>query len=127
MAEGQASAVAPLTMAQRMLEGSHGVVRDEKAAVTILEALAKGGDGEAMWVLGVCCEYGMGTEKDTKRACELYKGSAKKGSKHGRMLATKIVNRNGRGNEVMFAGGGSTFARRNSGEKSLTKVTVLWR
>ena len=55
-----------------MLEGSHRMARDADAAVALLEEKVKDGDAEAMWMLGVCCEFGMGMEQDVERAEQLY-------------------------------------------------------
>ena len=62
--------------AQWMLEGSHKMTRDADAAVALLETKVKNGDAEAMWMLGVCCEFGMGTKQDVERAEQLYKRGA---------------------------------------------------
>ena len=64
----------------------HGVARDEERAVTYLEHRAYEGDSEAMWVLGLCYEYGMGTRKNRDEASELYERSAKKRNKAGKFL-----------------------------------------
>ena len=36
-----------------------------------------------MWMLGVCNEYGIGTEQDIKRAKDLYKQSREGGNEIG--------------------------------------------
>ena len=56
-----------------MLEGSHGMARDADAAMALLEEKVKDGDAKSMWMLGVCCEFGMGTKQDVDRAEQLYK------------------------------------------------------
>ena len=83
--------------ARWMLEGSHGMVRDAEAAAALLEKKVKDGDTEAMWMLGVCCEYGMGTEQDVDRAEQLYKRGAAQGNATAKLLTDKLKNRNGRG------------------------------
>ena len=57
------------------LSGHGGAVKDEVGAVVLLEERVKEGDAEAMWMLGECNEFGIGTEQDIKRAEELYKQS----------------------------------------------------
>ena len=83
--------------ARWMLEGSHGMARDADAAVELLEKKVKDGDTEAMWMLGVCCEFGMGTEQDVERAEQLYKRGAEQGNATAKLLTSKLKNRNGRG------------------------------
>ena len=83
--------------ARWMLEGSHGMARDADAAVELLEEKVKDGKAEAMWMLGVCCEFGMGTEQDVKRAEQLYKRGAEQGNATAKLLTDKLKNKNGRG------------------------------
>ena len=78
--------------AQKMLENKQA---DE--AVVLLEEQVKCQDSEAMWMLGVCCEFGMGIEQDVERAQQLYCASSQQGSATGSLLATKLENQNGRG------------------------------
>ena len=97
--------------ARWMLEGSHGMARDADAAVALLEEKVKDGDTEAMWMLGVCCEFGMGTEQDmlgvccefgmgteqdVERAEQLYQRGAKIDTT-AKLLTDKLKNKNGRG------------------------------
>ena len=83
--------------AQWLLEGSHGMARDANAAVALLEEKVKDGDAKAMWMLGVCCEFGMGTEQDVERAEQLYKRGAWQGNATAKLLTKKLKNWNGRG------------------------------
>ena len=83
--------------ARWMLEGSHGMARDADAAVALLEEKVKDGDAEAMWMLGVCCEFGMGTEQDVDRAEQLYKRGAEQGNATAMLLTDELKNKNGRG------------------------------
>ena len=70
--------------------GGHGSARKNvDEAVHLLEERAKAGDGEAMWMLGLCKEYGIGTKKDLKRAENLYRRSRKTGNRTGEILASK--------------------------------------
>jgi len=58
----------------------------------------KEGDCEAVWMLGLCCEYGMGIEQDVERAEVLYQESCKGGNK---MFLMKNGS-GGRGSGVML-------------------------
>ena len=78
-----------------MLEGSHGMARDADAAVALLEEKVKDRDAEAMWMLGVCCEYGTGMEQDVDRALKLYQRGAKQGNTAAKLLTDKLKNKNG--------------------------------
>ena len=76
--------------AQWLLEGSHGMERDADAAVALLEEQVKDGDAKAMWMLGMCCEYGMGTEQDVDRANQLYIRAAEKRNLTAKLLVGKL-------------------------------------
>ena len=65
------------------LSGLGGCEVDEDGAVALLEERVKDRDGEAMWMLGVCNEYGRGTEQDKERAVRLYKQSRERGNEIG--------------------------------------------
>ena len=64
-----------------------GAEKDEDGAVALLEERVKEGDDEAMWMLGVCNEYGIGTEQDIERAEDLYKQSRDRGNEIGKFFA----------------------------------------
>ena len=83
--------------AQWMLEGSHGMERDADAAVALLEEQVKERDAEAMWMLGVCCEFGMGTGQSVAHAEQLYRRGAAQGTPTAKLLLDKLKNKNGRG------------------------------
>ena len=68
------------------LSGCGGVEVDTDEAVVLLEERAKDRDGEAMWILGLCCEYGIGTERDIGRSKLLYRQSSECGSVVGSIL-----------------------------------------
>ena len=68
------------------LSGVGGVEVDEDEAVVLLEERAKDGDNEAKWMLGLCCEYGMGTEQNIERADLLYQQSSEGGNVVGKFL-----------------------------------------
>ena len=82
-----------------LLTGYGDVKRDEKKAVEILEERVKEKDYEAMWILGICKEYGIGIEEDIEGAEKLYRSSNEGGNEVGKILETKI--KNGRGNGKM--------------------------
>ena len=76
-------------LAWLMLSGLGGADVDEDGAVALLEERVKeGDDGDAMWMLGVCYEYGRGIEQDIEQAETLYKGSSSKGNKIGTFFAS---------------------------------------
>ena len=76
-----------------------GVKIDGEGAVALLEERVKEGDYEAMWMLGLCCEYGIGTEQDIERAEKLYQECWE-----GRNIVGEFLMKNdegGRGTGVM--------------------------
>ena len=99
------------------------MARDAEAAVALLEAKVKDGDAEAMWMLGVCCEFGMGTAQDAKRAEQLYKRGAKQGNETAELLADKLKNKNGRGCTQMDLEG---EAKNKTNKIARIKRTSLW-
>ena len=73
------------------LSGYGDAGRDVDGAVVLLEERVKAGDGEAMWMLGLCKEYGNGTEKDVEGAEKLYGLSKRAGNAIGGFLALKTL------------------------------------
>ena len=73
------------------------MARDADGAVVVLEERTKDRDAQAMWLLGLCCEYGMGTEQDTQRAEQLFQQAAQQGDETAKLLVGKLNNKNGRG------------------------------
>ena len=71
------------------LSGYEGARKDVDEAVALLEERVKAGDEEAMWMLGLCKEYGIGTEQDVAGAYRLYKQSREAGNELGDFLASK--------------------------------------
>ena len=69
-----------------MLSGRGGANADANQAVQILEEQVKCKDAEAMWMLGLCKEYGIGTEEDINAVDELYEQSSKGGSIAGKLF-----------------------------------------
>ena len=58
------------------LTGLGGAEIDKKGAVALLEERVSGSsvsDDEAMWMLALCCQYGIGTERNLSRAKVLYR------------------------------------------------------
>ena len=68
------------------LSGVGGCEIDTNGAVVLLEERVKDKDTEAMWMLGVCNEFGRGCEQDISRAEELYQQSNEGGSEIGEIL-----------------------------------------
>ena len=73
-------------VARYKLSGRGGVEVDADGAVALLEERAKEGDCEARWMLGMCCEYGVGTEQDIERAEKLYREYREGGNAVGDLL-----------------------------------------
>ena len=81
------------------LTGLGGAEVDEESAVALLEERAKAGDSEAKWMLGVCCEYEIGIERDIERAVLLYQQSSEGGNVVGEFLLKN--DKSGRGSGLM--------------------------
>ena len=81
------------------LSGRDGAEIDWSEAVALLEERTKDGDSEAAWMLGVCYEFGMGTEQDLKQAELLYCRSCEAGNDVGQFFASNGCNE--RGSRVM--------------------------
>ena len=64
-------------------------VMDPRELVASLKKGAKAGDGEAMWVLGICEEYGIGTKQNFEKAERLYEQSSNANNKTGKILSQK--------------------------------------
>ena len=76
-------------------------VRDGRVdgSVKMLEERVKEKDGEAMWMLGLCKEYGRGIEQDIEGAVKLYQESKEAGNEIGEILV--IQGGQGRGSGEM--------------------------
>ena len=80
-----------------MLEGRNGMARDADGAVVVLQQqVDEHHDAQAMWLLGLCCEYGMGTEQDTQLAEQLFQQAAQQGDETAKLLV-ELENKKGRG------------------------------
>ena len=77
-----------------LLSGYEGTEIDEDRAVVLLEERVKEKDAEAMWMLGLCYEYGIGCEESIEEAEALYKQCCEGGNVIGKFLID-----NGEGNE----------------------------
>ena len=73
---------------------------DPNEAIALLEERVKADDSKAMWMLGICYEYGVGIDKDTERAELLYRQSSETGNSTGRFL--KLNGLENRGSGVML-------------------------
>ena len=71
------------------LSGLGGAQVDVIGAAKILEERVEEGDCEAKWMLGLCKEYGRGTEQDIEGAEKLYKECAEAGNEIGKILVKK--------------------------------------
>ena len=82
-------------LAWYLLSGCGGAEVDKERAVELLkERVKEEKDGEAMWMLGVCDEYGIGCEQDLEEAEGLYKECSECGNVVGQFFVE-----NGRGNK----------------------------
>ena len=73
-------------LAYLLITGLGGATVNPKDAVTLLEERVKENDAEAMWMLGLCKEYGTGTSLDTDGAMALYTTSSGLGNEMGALL-----------------------------------------
>ena len=79
---------AKVVLAWFMLAGRGGAQKDENGAVALLEECVANGNIEAMWMLGVCCLFGLGMTKDAERGLSLFGKSADSGNIIGSYLKT---------------------------------------
>ena len=83
------------------LSGFGGAEKDKDGAVILLKERVEDKDVEAMWMLGLCYEYGIGCEQDLKRAETLYGQCCDGGNVIGKFLKENGDN-NERGNGIMI-------------------------
>ena len=81
------------------LSGCGGAEVDEDGAVVLLTERVKDQDTDAMWMLGLCFEYGIGCEQDLKEAELLYKRCSNASNKIGMFLA--MNGKDSRGSGIM--------------------------
>ena len=79
-----------------MLSGQGGAQLDPEGAVKMLEERVKEGDLQAMWMLGFCCEYGIGLDQDLERTELLYNQSKDGGNEIGQILANSKKHKRGK-------------------------------
>ena len=91
-------------LAYYKLSGYGGCEIDADEAVVLLVERVKDKDTEAMWLLGLCHEYGMGCEQDLNEAESLYKQSNDDGNEIGKFFVENGKDRRGTG--VMDVEGG---------------------
>ena len=84
-------------LAYYKLSGYGGCDVDVDEAVVILLERVKDKDTDAMWLLGLCYEYGMGCEQDLKEAESLYKQSNDGGNEIGKFFVNNGKNKRGSG------------------------------
>ena len=87
------------------LSGLGGVEIDVEGAVELLEERVMKRDSEAKWMLGLCCEYGIGIEQNSDRARMFYLQSCLEGNAVGEFLKERAEG--GRGSGIMIAAGKS--------------------
>ena len=73
-----------------LLSGLGGAENNEEKAVELLEERVKEKDSEAMWMLGVCCEFGVGMDQDIRRGMKLYLQSGGKKNAVGKSLVKRV-------------------------------------
>ena len=84
-------------LAYYKLSGYGGCDIDVDEAVALLKERVKDKDTEAMWLLGLCYEYGMGCKQDLKEAESLYKQSKDGGNEIGEFFVENGKDRRGTG------------------------------
>ncbi len=77
-------------MAWYKLSGVGGCEVDADDAVVLLEERVKDRDPEAMWMLGVCYEFGLGCEEDCEHAKTLFKQSSDNGNVVGLFFSENL-------------------------------------
>ena len=89
-------------LAYYKLSGYGGCEIDVDEAVVLLTERVKDKDAEAMWMLGLCYEYGMGCEQDLKEADSLYEQSSNDGNKIGEFFVENGKDKRGTGIMIAF-------------------------
>ena len=81
------------------ITGRGGAKIDLPGAVELLKDRVDCRDGEAMWILGLCYEFGLGCEKDITEAENLYTRSSQRHNPVGELLS--ICGKTKRGTGLM--------------------------
>jgi len=68
------------------LSGIGGAEVDEDGAMKLLKERVNEGDTDAMWILGMCNEYGIWIGKNVETAKSLYEQSSEGGNNIGTLL-----------------------------------------
>ncbi len=84
-------------LAYYKLTGIGGVEIDVDEAVALLKEQVEDKDSEAMWMLGLCYEYGMGVEQDLEEAERLYKQCCDDGNVIGEFFVNNGKDKRGTG------------------------------
>ena len=74
-------------LARFKLSGLGGAEVDKDGAVALLKKCVKDKGSDAVWMLGLCYEYGMGCEQDVEEAEKFYKRSSDGGNAIGDFFA----------------------------------------
>ena len=92
---------AKIKLAWYKLSGCGGCEIDVDGAVALLKERVKDKDTDAMWMLGLCNEFGMGCEQDIEEAQRLYKQCKDGGNVIGQFFVKFGEDKRGTG--IMFA------------------------
>ena len=92
---------AKLDLAMCLFRANEG---HEEKAVKLLEYCAEAGDMDAMWMLGLCLEYGIGVENDDDNAKSLYDSSSRMGCQIGNILKKNNSTYGPRNGVIEFSG-----------------------
>jgi len=85
------------------LSGFGGCDVNVDEAITLLKKRVEEKDTDAMWILGLCYEFGKGCKQDLQEAVSLYKQSSDGGNEKGRLIYMNDIG--GRGTGVMIMRG----------------------
>ena len=96
---------------------------DVKKAIALLEECVSETDGKAMWMLGLCHEYGIGMKPDFDKAKALYYQSSRRGDSFGEFLFHLNVLDNS-GGSGYFCGSGLLHALAFNKQKHYISVVV---
>ena len=85
-------------LAWSILAGREGNNCEQGNAITVLQERVNGEDSEAMWMLGICYEFGIGVEQSLEQAELLYHQSRRGSNRIGRFLVDNVkVSKKGTG------------------------------
>ena len=78
---------AKVVLAWLKLQGRGSAKMDKEGGYQLLEECVALEDSDAMWLLGICNEYGLGCKQNIERAKDLYAKSCSNGNPLGTLLA----------------------------------------